>query len=206
MRLRGGRSGVSIRIARPPTRRSAMLRSPARSMSDLAVVQQVGFCDRVAHLPHTVQAVVRVLTMPLTDAEQRVCEAIEAGRDELVGLAGALIGFDTTARQVGEPCRGRGALCRSTWRGGSVPLGRRWMCGSRTRPALAGMPLVPPGLSFEGRPQLIARHRVGVGEGGRWCSTGTSTSCPRSLVPSGRAIRSSRPCATGSCTGGGRAT
>ena len=48
--------------------------------------------------------------MPLTDAEQRVCEAIEAGRDELVGLAGALIGFDTTARQVGEPCRDEAAL------------------------------------------------------------------------------------------------
>jgi len=48
--------------------------------------------------------------MPLTAAEQRVCEAVEAGRDELVGLAGALIGFDTTARQVGDPCRDEAAL------------------------------------------------------------------------------------------------
>jgi acetylornithine deacetylase len=94
--------------------------------------------------------------MSLTDAEQRVCEAIEAGRDELVGLAGTLIGFDTTARQVGEPCRDEAALqaClaeRLTAVGASVDV---WEPDAR---ALAGMPLVPPGLSFEGRPQLIAR-------------------------------------------------
>jgi hypothetical protein len=48
--------------------------------------------------------------MSLTDAERRVCEAIAAGREELVALASALIGFDTTARQVGEPCRDEVAL------------------------------------------------------------------------------------------------
>ena len=71
--------------------------------------------------------------------------------------------------------------------------------------ALAGMPLVPPGLTFEGRPQLIAR-KAGAAEGGRWSSTDTSTSCPRSLVRTGRATPSSRPCATVSYTGEGRAT
>ena len=71
--------------------------------------------------------------MPLTAAEQRVCEAIAAGRDELVGLASALIGFDTTARQVGDPCRDEAALqeylagrleCRRGV-GGRVGAGRR---------------------------------------------------------------------------------
>jgi len=100
--------------------------------------------------------------MPLTAAEHRVCEAIEAGRDELVELAGALIGFDTTARQVGEPCREEAALQgylaeRLAAAGASVDV---WEPDAS---ALAGMPLVPPGLSFEGRPQLIARMR---GRGG----------------------------------------
>jgi acetylornithine deacetylase len=94
--------------------------------------------------------------MPLTAAEQRVCEAIEAGRDELVALASALIGFDTTARQVGDPCRDEAPLQeylagRLSSAGASVDM---W---EPDADALAGMPLVPPGLSFEGRPQLIAR-------------------------------------------------
>ena len=101
--------------------------------------------------------------MGLTAAEQRVCEAIEAGRDELVALAGALIGFDTTARQVDDPCRDEAALQaylagRLRAAGASVDV---WEPDAG---ALAGMPLVPPGLSFEGRPQLIA-HKVGRGGG-----------------------------------------
>ena len=100
--------------------------------------------------------------MPLTAAERRVCEAIETGRGELVGLAGALIGFDTTARQVGDPCRDEAALqeylaARFSAAGASVDV---WEPDAA---ALAGMPLVPPGLSFEGRPQLIARK---AGRGG----------------------------------------
>ncbi len=94
--------------------------------------------------------------MALTAGERRVCEAIAAGRDELVGLAGALIGFDTTARQVGDPCRDEAPLQeylagRLSAAGASVDL---WEPDAG---ALAGMPLVPPGLSFEGRPQLVAR-------------------------------------------------
>jgi acetylornithine deacetylase len=101
--------------------------------------------------------------MALTAAEQRVCEAIAAGRDELVGLASALIGFDTTARQVGDPCRDEAALQeylagRLSAAGASVDV---W---EPDADALAGMPLVPPGLSFEGRPQLIARQ-PGRGDG-----------------------------------------
>ena len=43
--------------------------------------------------------------MALTNTERRVCDAIAARRDELVELASALIGFDTTAREVGDPPR-----------------------------------------------------------------------------------------------------
>ena len=100
--------------------------------------------------------------MSLSAAEQRVCEAVEAGRDELVELAGALVGFDTTARQPGDPARDEAALQeylagRLGAAGASVDV---WEPDAA---ALAGMPLVPPGLSFEGRPQLIARF---AGRGG----------------------------------------
>jgi acetylornithine deacetylase len=100
--------------------------------------------------------------MPLTAAEQRVCEAIEAGRDELLGLAGALIGFDTTARQVGDQCRDEAAL-QEHLAGRLSAAGATVDVWEPDAAALAGMPLVPPGLSFEGRPQLIARK---VGRGG----------------------------------------
>jgi len=100
--------------------------------------------------------------MSLSAAEQRVCEAVEAGRDELVELAGALVGFDTTARQPVDPARDEAALQeylagRLGAAGASVDV---WEPDAA---ALAGMPLVPPGLSFEGRPQLIARF---AGRGG----------------------------------------
>ena len=48
--------------------------------------------------------------MCLTDAEQKVCEAIAAEGDKLVALASELIGFDTTARDVGDPARDEVAL------------------------------------------------------------------------------------------------
>ena len=48
--------------------------------------------------------------MGLTDAERSVCSAIEAQRDELVALASALVGFDTTARDPGDPPRQEAAL------------------------------------------------------------------------------------------------
>jgi len=93
--------------------------------------------------------------MPLSDAEQRVCDAVEAGRESLVELASELIGFDTTARAVGDPCRDEVALQEYLARrlsgvGASVDV---WEPDAA---AMAGKPLVPPGLDFGGRPQLIA--------------------------------------------------
>jgi acetylornithine deacetylase len=99
----------------------------------------------------------------LTDREQAVCDRIAEGRDQLVALASDLIGFDTTAREVGDPPRDEAALQR--------------YLGERLREAGAeidlfepdaelmhGKPLVPPGLDFAGRPQLIATKR-GLGDG-----------------------------------------
>jgi acetylornithine deacetylase len=94
--------------------------------------------------------------MGLTAAEQRVAQAIEAGRDDLVGLASALIGFDTTAREVGDPCRDEVAL-QEYLAGRLSAAGATVDVWEPHGAALAGMPLVPPGLTFEGRPQLIAR-------------------------------------------------
>src|SRR5690242_1734124 len=100
--------------------------------------------------------------MPLSDAERTVCEALEQGRDELVGLARTLIAFDTTARDVGDPPRDEAALqeylaevLRES--GAEVDV---W---EPDGDAMQGEPLVPPGLDFVGRPQLIARLR---GSGG----------------------------------------
>src|SRR6476660_1619513 len=101
--------------------------------------------------------------MPLTDAERRVCTEIEARGDELVSLATTLIAFDTTARNVGDPPRDEAALQESL-----AELLRE--SGATTdvwepdAEAMAGKPLVPPGLDFVGRPQLIATQ-AGVGGG-----------------------------------------
>jgi acetylornithine deacetylase len=101
--------------------------------------------------------------MGLSDAERRVCDAVEERREELVALASALIGFDTTAREPGDPPRDERALqerlaSRLERAGAEIDL---WEPDADT---LAGKPLVPPGLDFAGRPQLIARRR-GSGDG-----------------------------------------
>lgn len=101
--------------------------------------------------------------MGLSDAERRVVIEISNRRDELVSLAADLIAFDTTARSVGDPPRDEAALqeylaTRLASTGAKIDL---WEPDAE---ALAGKPLVPPGLDFAGRPQLIARRR-GAGRG-----------------------------------------
>ena len=100
--------------------------------------------------------------MSLSDAEQRVCDEIEGRREELVALASDLIAFDTTAREVGDPPRQEAAMqeylaARLSAAGAEIDL---W---EPDPDALQGKPLVPPGLDFAGRPQLVARLR---GSGG----------------------------------------
>jgi acetylornithine deacetylase len=92
----------------------------------------------------------------LSSLEQRVVEAIGERRDEIVDLASALIRLDTTARTVGEPPRDEQALqellaARLASAGAAIDL------FEPDAEAMAGRPLVPPGLDFVGRPQLIAR-------------------------------------------------
>jgi acetylornithine deacetylase len=94
--------------------------------------------------------------MPLCETESAVCAAIDDRRSDLVDLAARLVGFDTTSREVGDPPREEAALqehlaSRLENFGAQVDL---WEPDAGE---LAGKPLVPPGLDFVGRPQLIAR-------------------------------------------------
>jgi acetylornithine deacetylase len=98
----------------------------------------------------------------LTSAEQRVCAAIGERREELVGLASTLIGFDTTAREPGDPPR-QEALLQEYLAGRLDRIGAEVDLWEPDSESLAGKPLVPPGLDFQGRPQLIARKRGGGG-------------------------------------------
>jgi acetylornithine deacetylase len=96
--------------------------------------------------------------MGLTHEERRVCDAIAGRREDLVELASALIGFDTTARRPGDPAREESALQqylanRLADAGADVEL------FEPDADRMAGKPLVPPGLEFGGRPQLIATRR-----------------------------------------------
>jgi acetylornithine deacetylase len=99
----------------------------------------------------------------LSNGERAVCEEVASRGDELVALASDLIRFDTTARDVGDPAREEAALqehlaARLRAVGAEVDV---WEPDAQ---ALQGRPLVPPGLDFAGRPQLIAR-RAGAGGG-----------------------------------------
>jgi acetylornithine deacetylase len=94
--------------------------------------------------------------MPLSQTESAVCAAIDDRRTELVELASQLISFDTTAREVGEPPRQEAALQDHLARRLSA-VGAEVDVWEADAEALAGKPLVPPGLDFAGRPQLIAR-------------------------------------------------
>ena len=101
--------------------------------------------------------------MALDEAERRVCDEIEGRGDEVVQLASDLVGFDTTARNPGDPAREEGPL--------QVYLaGRLGAAGAEVdlwEPSpeeVAGRPLVLEGLDFAGRPQLVARF-AGAGGG-----------------------------------------
>jgi acetylornithine deacetylase len=101
--------------------------------------------------------------VPLSELERSVCDAIADGQGELVELASALIAFDTTAREVGDPAREEAPLqehlaARLRAAGAEIDL------FEPDAGELAGAPLVPEGLDFAGRPQLIATLR-GAGGG-----------------------------------------
>jgi acetylornithine deacetylase len=94
--------------------------------------------------------------LALSETERRLVDEIAERREELVELASKLIAFDTTARHVGDPPREEAALqeylaARFEAAGASTEL---W---EPSEAELAGRPLVPDGLDFQGRPQLVAR-------------------------------------------------
>jgi acetylornithine deacetylase/succinyl-diaminopimelate desuccinylase-like protein len=106
----------------------------------------------------------------LTDSERQIMEEIARRRDELVTLASDLIAFDTTAREHNDdPAREEAALQKYL-------AARLRAAGAETdlwEPVpedIAGSPMTPPGLRFDGRPQLVARF-PGVGGGRSLCST-----------------------------------
>jgi acetylornithine deacetylase len=101
--------------------------------------------------------------MPLTAPEQAVCDEIARRQDDLVELVRALVRFDTTTHQLGEPAREEAALqallgARLERAGAAVEI---W---EPDVTPLAGHPMVPGGFSFAGRPQLVARF-AGTGGG-----------------------------------------
>jgi acetylornithine deacetylase len=101
--------------------------------------------------------------MALSEFERSVTDAIARRGAELVALAASLVALDTTARNVGDPPRQEAELQRlladrQADAGADIDL------FEPTAAELAGRPLVPDGLDFAGRPQLIATH-PGAGGG-----------------------------------------
>jgi acetylornithine deacetylase len=101
---------------------------------------------------------------PLTGAERRVVDEIAHRRDELIALTSDLIGFDTTTRAYdSEPARDEAALQEylATRLRAAGAVTEVWEPAPED---VAGSPMVPEGLRFDGRPQMAARF-VGNGEG-----------------------------------------
>jgi acetylornithine deacetylase len=92
----------------------------------------------------------------LSAEEWRVCDEIERSRSDLIALASKLIGFDTTARLAGDPPRDEAAL-QHYLAGYLAKAGAEIDLWEPTTEEMAGKALVPPGLDFTDRPQLIAK-------------------------------------------------
>src|SRR6185436_18142557 len=102
------------------------------------------------------------VSSPIVGLEQRILEAIESGREELVELVSRLVAFDTTAREVDDQPRDEADL--------QAYLGDRLRAAGATvdiwEPLpqdVAGSRQMPPGLTFDGRPQMAASF---AGSGG----------------------------------------
>ena len=100
----------------------------------------------------------------MAETEQRIVDEIARRADELVALASDLIGFDTTTRaRDDDPPRDEAALQKYL-------AARMRAAGAEAdvwEPApedVADSPITPPGLRFDGRPQLVARF-PGAGPG-----------------------------------------
>ncbi len=92
-----------------------------------------------------------------------MCEAIAARADELVELTRRLVGFDTRPPTPEEPCHQEADLQhyladRLRAAGAAVEVAEPDVA------AMAAHDMIPPGFSFAGRPQLVARF-AGSGDG-----------------------------------------
>jgi acetylornithine deacetylase len=85
-----------------------------------------------------------------------VVEEIERQRDQLVQLAADLIAFDTTAREPGRPARDEASL-QEYLAGRLGGVGAKAEVWEPNPQELAGDRLVPPGTTFAGWPQMLAR-------------------------------------------------
>ena len=92
----------------------------------------------------------------LAPLERQAVEEIEGRRDELVRLTAELIGFDTTAREPGRAARDEAALQEHLARR-LADVGAETELWEPRAEELAGSRLVPPGTSFAGWPQMLAR-------------------------------------------------
>jgi acetylornithine deacetylase len=101
--------------------------------------------------------------MSLSPEEQQVCARVAEREQDLVELASTLIGFETTARNPGDPPRQEAELQAYLAERLGNRAGAEIDLFEPDAAAMAGRPLVPPGLDFAGRPQLIATLR---GRGG----------------------------------------
>ena len=101
--------------------------------------------------------------MPLSPTEQRVVDAVGSRREAIVALTRELVAFDTVTHTSGAPPRQERALQEHL----AALLSA---CGAEVAlhepdaSALRPHPMVPEELTFEGRPQLVARMR-GTGGG-----------------------------------------
>jgi len=95
--------------------------------------------------------------------EARILDAVTAGREELVELTAQLVAFDTTARTPTDPPRQEADL--QNYLGDRLRTAGAVVDVWEPAPAdIAGSRRMPPGLAFEGRPQMAARF-VGAGGG-----------------------------------------
>ena len=94
--------------------------------------------------------------MSLSDRERTIVETIDQNRDELIALLSDLIRFDTLARDPGQPPRDEAAL-QHYLAGRLRALGAYTEIWEPAPDEVEGYRLVPAGLGFEGRPQMLAR-------------------------------------------------
>ena len=101
--------------------------------------------------------------MGLTNQERRVVEEIQRERDALVALASDLIGFDTTTHESDDLHRDETAL-QEYLASRLRAVGAETEVWEPSPDEVGGIRLVPAGLRFEGRPQMVARF-AGAGGG-----------------------------------------